>query len=184
MHNSQEHGRLRVFVTVGTDHHPFDRLVAWIEGWLVSRDIDNEDCLIQSGTSRSPTRGGSRPYLTFEEVKRAISSADAIVTHGGPGSIMLSASFGKVPIVVPRLSRFGEHVDDHQVVFARRLAEYGDVLLAEDVATLHRTLDSDPNEHATEVKTSVHVAETVGLFGRLVDGLLLSQKPRRGGEWK
>ena len=49
---------------------------------------------------------------------------------------------GAVPIVVPRQHRLGEHVDDHQVAFSRRLAaDGGGIHLAETEAELHRLLD-------------------------------------------
>jgi UDP-N-acetylglucosamine transferase subunit ALG13 len=41
---------------------------------------------------------------------------------------------------VPRLRRYGEAVDDHQVHFARRLAERGLVMLAEDPEGLPEAL--------------------------------------------
>ena len=37
-----------VFVTVGSDHHRFDRLVSWVDAWAAGRDVD---CVIQYGTS-------------------------------------------------------------------------------------------------------------------------------------
>jgi UDP-N-acetylglucosamine transferase subunit ALG13 len=49
---------------------------------------------------------------------------------------------GKRPVVVPRLARFGEAVDDHQLPFARRPAEAGAVTLVEDVAALPEALDA------------------------------------------
>ena len=40
-----------------------------------------------------------------------------------PGEALQAFAHGKVPIVVPRQSAFGEHVDDHQVRFARKIAD-------------------------------------------------------------
>jgi UDP-N-acetylglucosamine transferase subunit ALG13 len=41
--------------------------------------------------------------------------ADAIVCHAGSGTIRDALELGFRPIVVPRLARFGEHVNDHQL---------------------------------------------------------------------
>ena len=57
--------------------------------------------------------------------------ASAVVCHGGPGTIMLCVSLGKRPIVIPRAADRGEHVDDHQRAFSRRVAADGAILLAE-----------------------------------------------------
>ena len=57
--------------------------------------------------------------------------AAVVVCHGGPGTIMLAATMGKRPIVVPRRKAAGEHVDDHQHAFTRRIAADGAIILAE-----------------------------------------------------
>jgi hypothetical protein len=43
-----------VLISVGTDHHPFDRLVTWADGWLATRPEGSVRCVVQSGTSRAP----------------------------------------------------------------------------------------------------------------------------------
>ena len=44
---------------------------------------------------------------------------------------------GKTPIVVPRQHRFDEHVNDHQVEFARNVAQrMGTIIPVEDISTL------------------------------------------------
>jgi UDP-N-acetylglucosamine transferase subunit ALG13 len=57
-------------------------------------------------------------------------SADVVVTHGGPGTILEASSAGHRPVVVPRQRSYGEHVDDHQLRFAKRLAEDGMIVMA------------------------------------------------------
>ena len=58
------------------------------------------------------------------------------MTHAGAGSVLLALAAGKRPVVVPRLARLGEAVDDHQLVFARHLAGTGTVTIVEDLAEL------------------------------------------------
>jgi len=45
---------------------------------------------------------------------RLMDDAWLVITHGGTGSIIGALNRGKKVIAVPRLSCFGEHVDDHQ----------------------------------------------------------------------
>ncbi len=54
---------------------------------------------------------------------------------------------GTRPVVVPRLRRFREAVDDHQLHLARRLAEAGSVRLVENPVLLREALD-DTDEPA------------------------------------
>jgi UDP-N-acetylglucosamine transferase subunit ALG13 len=131
----------RIFVTVGTDHHPFDRLIRWIDEWLATGSRDSVDCLVQAGTSSSARRARSTSYVTYPEMDLALREASAVVCHGGPGTIMLALAAGKKPIVVPRRSALGEHVDDHQVVFARRVSQEGSILLAESQDRFRELLD-------------------------------------------
>ncbi|HSR27419.1 MAG TPA: glycosyltransferase [Actinomycetes bacterium] len=173
-----------LLVTVGTDHHPFDRLVSWAAAWLDGHPGQLR-CLMQTGTSAPPTTGAAdwRAYLEFDALQAAMAEAAAVVCHGGPGTILGARHMGAVPIVVPRQHRLGEHVDDHQVAFSRRLAAEGDEIhLAEGEADLHRLLDRVAAEPAIfragpgDRATAVAVRE----FGRLVDGLV-GERPGPAG---
>jgi UDP-N-acetylglucosamine transferase subunit ALG13 len=65
--------------------------------------------------------------------------------EAGVGSIAVSLANGKRPIVVPRLQRHREAVDDHQVALARRLHERGLVTMVEEPTALtHLRFDSEP----------------------------------------
>jgi UDP-N-acetylglucosamine transferase subunit ALG13 len=167
-------GKPLVFVTVGTDHHPFDRLVRWVDGWLEAGASDRVRCLVQFGTSRPPLLADGRDYLSYEEVRRAMAEAVAVVTHGGPGSVMSCRWSGKVPVVVPRRHDLGEHVDDHQVVFARRMALQGEMEVAEEEGLFRRALEralEDPDAfRITEAEAEAEAA--AGRFRDLVEGLL------------
>jgi len=131
-----------VFVTVGTDHHPFDRLVGWIDSWIASKPAGLVRCRMQTGTSLPPRHVPFRDYLSPAELEAAMKEAAAVVCHGGPATIMMCRGLDKKPIVVPRRADLGEHVDGHQLLFARRMAALGDLELAEEERGLHDLLDS------------------------------------------
>ena len=130
-----------VLVTVGTDAFPFDRLIEWVDSWLADRAAGGVRCIVQHGTARPAEHADSRTLLDFSDFAQLVSEADVIVTHGGPGTIVLCAEREKKPIVVARLPEHGEVVDRHQVPFARRLDAEGDIALAESEEALHSTLD-------------------------------------------
>ena len=52
----------------------------------------------------------------------AAENARIVITHGGPSSFMPALEMGKIPVVVPRQKRFGEHINDHQLDFVKRFA--------------------------------------------------------------
>jgi UDP-N-acetylglucosamine transferase subunit ALG13 len=159
-----------VFATVGTDHHPFGRMVRWVDSWVEANAHDGVTGLIQIGTSPAPRRSRSVAYLAYDEMEDSMRRASAIVTHGGPGSIMLASWLGKTPIVIPRQATLGEHVDNHQVVFTERLAEAGTIALADTEARLHELLSAALGGEASgaAVRDRGHVDEAVRRFERLV----------------
>jgi UDP-N-acetylglucosamine transferase subunit ALG13 len=163
-----------VFVTVGTDHHPFHRMIGWVDGWLASGAAGRARCLIQYGTSSKPKLGEGRDYLPYAEMEAAMREAAAVVCHGGPGSVMMARWLGKVPIVVPRRRALGEHVDDHQLIFARRMATEGEVELVEDETRLREILDGVVEGRETlELSASrAETAESLARFERLVEQLM------------
>lgn len=60
-----------------------------------------------------------------------------ILTSGGPASFIMPLQIGKTPIVVPRQHQFNEHVNDHQVEFARNVAQrMGTIIPVEDINML------------------------------------------------
>lgn len=120
-----------IFVTIGTAE-PFDRLLRALDALPRT-----EELVVQRGAS-SVTLGGARcvDFLPYEQVVAHIRVARAVIMHAGAGSIITCLAHGKSPIVVPRLARYGETCDDHQLAFARRLAESGVVTLVEELEQL------------------------------------------------
>lgn len=166
-------------VTVGTDHHRFDRLMDWLEHW----NADHPGAvrwMVQHGSTRAVAGAENVDLLPRDGLLDLLRGADLVLTQGGPGGIMDSRACGTVPIVVPRLARLDEVVDDHQVAFARQLARGGLVVVAESEAELHAALDravADPAALLVGESTS-DVSQTVARFGDLV-GDLLARKPAR-----
>lgn len=159
-----------IFVTVGTDHHRFDRLVDICEAWGADRGVE---MFVQTGTSRAVQTGSGAPYLPFPTMAEAMARATAVVCHGGPATIMLARQCGRTPIVVPRDPDRGEHVDGHQQKFARWMAEKGQIVLAAEEAELIERLDdalTDPERY--RVAETAETASAVTEFRRLVDELL------------
>jgi UDP-N-acetylglucosamine transferase subunit ALG13 len=176
---AESEGRAFVFVTVGTDHHPFDRLVRWVDAWLEAAPHGTVRCLVQRGTSIRPAQAESSGFLEYDALRAAMREAAAVVCHGGPGTIMLAADAGRVPIVVPRLRRLGEHVDDHQLLFARRLQSEGAIALAETEERFRTLLDRALAAPETRAAVpSSHTSEAVRRFEEVVGELLIREEGR------
>ncbi|MGN6693556.1 MAG: glycosyltransferase [Aquihabitans sp.] len=130
----------RVLVTVGTDHHRFDRLIGWVDAWAAAHP--DAEVLVQHGTADPPTHGTAVVMLGYDELVAEMARADVVIAQGGPATIMDARSVGQRPIVIPRLARFDEVVDDHQVAFTDWMATKDFVWLAADEDQLHALIDA------------------------------------------
>lgn len=113
-----------IFVTLGTHEQPFTRAVDCVADVVSGR----ERILIQHGTTPArPQLPGTEwiAYLEWDILNEAMHDAEAVITHAGVGSTVTAIKAGKKPIMLPRLARFGEHVDDHQLQLAERFAAGG-----------------------------------------------------------
>ncbi|MGH2429295.1 MAG: glycosyltransferase [Candidatus Limnocylindria bacterium] len=127
-----------------------------------------EDIIVQAAafglTPRYARMAGVVPH---QRLDGWVQSARAIVTHGGPGSVMLALAAGKVPLVVPRDPARGEHVDDHQMRFVRWLATRRPIVAVFDVSDLADLLRGD---HTIDAVESAAVAGVVLRLRELTGG--------------
>lgn len=131
-----------IFVTVGTHEQPFDRLVKAIDA-LVADGTIGEGVFVQTGyCTYEPIHCAWSRFVPTPEMHSRMEAADIIVTHGGPSSFVEAMAAGKVPVVVPRYERFGEHVNGHQASFVHLVAErQGGIVPVYDVADLADAID-------------------------------------------
>jgi UDP-N-acetylglucosamine transferase subunit ALG13 len=125
-----------ILVATGASQFPFDRLLR-----AVSSLDAGERVVVQHGCSAvQPDGAECVDFLPMPDLAALVREARVVVTHAGVGSILLCLTNGRSPVVVPRLKRFGETVDDHQLSSARRFAAAGLVTLVEDPADLPAAL--------------------------------------------
>lgn len=127
-----------LFVALGTHPRPFSRLLAWTASWAV--DHPRWRIEVQQGVTPAPGFAHAVPVLGGDDLRRLLRIAAVVVTDGEQATISSAREAGHVPVVVPRDSRLGEHVDDRQILVARRLGVAGLVWLAESEAGLARAI--------------------------------------------
>lgn len=111
-----------IFVTIGSAVKgiEFTRLIKKMDD--IAGKIDDE-VVMQIGTvPYEPQHAKYFRYTSYQENLSYFQKASLVIGHGGTGTILNALKF-KIPIVVvPRRHHYGEHVDDHQVELAQRLA--------------------------------------------------------------
>jgi len=166
---------MRLFVSVGTDHHPFDRLVGWADTWAAQHPGDQ--VVIQYGTSSVPRHGRAVELLDPDTMRAELSSADVVVISCGPGGVMDARAAGRMPVAVARRHDLGEHVDDHQLAFAQLLADQGLARTARTEAEF-RTLVESVADGTSELlidPESGRVPAGIARIGELIDQLVWSE---------
>ncbi|NOZ81737.1 MAG: beta(1,3)galactosyltransferase EpsH [Candidatus Micrarchaeota archaeon] len=119
-----------ILVVVGTDTHPFDRLLKWVDD-LVEEGKISEDVIAQIGHSNYiPKNYTFKRFFSYSQIVLMMKKSKFVISHAGAGTIIDALSAGKLLIVVPREKKYGEHTDDHQLQLAKALAKEGKVIAA------------------------------------------------------
>lgn len=127
-----------ILTALGTDEHPFARALDIIDHLRPAHEL-----VVQHG--HTPPRDWAEAtwfdFVPFEELMSLMREADAIVCHGGVGTIMTALLLGRRPVVIPRLAAHAEHVDDHQLQIVGKLGSRGFVVPLLDGADIEAAID-------------------------------------------
>ena len=157
-----------IFVTVGTHEQQFNRLVEEVDKLKEDGTI-TEDVFIQTGFSTyEPKYCQWSKLISYKEMNNRIKEARIIITHGGPASFIAPLQIGKIPIVVPRQEKFGEHVNDHQLEFVEQIEKRKNSLipiynikeLKEKILNYDNIVNKIKEQYSSNTKKFVEKLET------------------------
>ncbi|MFC1793991.1 glycosyltransferase [Planctomycetota bacterium] len=133
-----------IFLTVGTQF-PFDRLVKAVDEAAGTNGFD-EKIFAQTGdSSYCPENFEAAPSMEKAMFDQYFDEADSIISHAGMGTITMALDQTKPLLVMPRLKKYGEVVNDHQLAIAKKFEQLGYLLVAdgaEDVPIKMKQLKS------------------------------------------
>lgn len=166
-----------IVVSVGTDHHRFDRLVRWTEHYATQHPEFR--FIVQRGTSNTPRAIESHELVPHDELRDLFDEATVVICHGGPSTVMDARSVGRKPIVVPRDPELAEHIDGHQMRFAKHLHEQRMAVVVWSEAEFFSALDDAMEQPGAMIVPIKEKAVPIGVanFGRVLDGLLGIETP-------
>lgn len=134
-----------ILVTVGTHSAPFDRLLTAVDRLHLDGAFGDEDVVIQTGASTYRCQAVQQfAYCPRAELDGLIGQARLIISHGGIGTLLPAARRGKHVIAIPRLRRYGEHHNDHQLDVCTELARQHAVFTSPNADDLGELLGRDP----------------------------------------
>jgi UDP-N-acetylglucosamine transferase subunit ALG13 len=119
---------LLIFVVLGTHELPFTRLLREVEKQIINGNIVDEVVVQQGHTPYQSPYMNMITFTSYEEMEKLYRKANIIITHGGTGSITTGVKMGKKMIAAPRLVKYGEHNDDHQLEIVQQFEKTGHIL--------------------------------------------------------
>lgn len=130
-----------IFVTVGTQKFQMNRLMKQIE--MLAAMMPEEEFIIQYGhCTYVPKNCKTFMFMDRPQFEECIDRCRLLITHGGVGTIMAGLRKRKPVIVVPRLHKYGEHVDDHQIEAAHALKHNKCLLICMNIEYLKFMIDN------------------------------------------
>ena len=127
-----------IFVILGTHELEFKRLLKYL------KDMDiKEEVIIQSGnTNFTSNKYKVIPFLDQNDFNKYIKESTLVITHGGVGSILTALRHKKKVITMPRLSKYNEHNDDHQLEICNKLSKEGYTMNCTDYDSLKEFIEN------------------------------------------
>ena len=129
-----------ILVALGTQDLSFNRLLIKIDE-LIELKIIEQPVFAQIGCSTyEPQHFEFCRMMPYDAFQEKLAQCDLFITHGGTGSLVGALKLGKRVIAVPRLAKYGEHVDDHQKQIISVFEDAGMIISIEEMKDMERAL--------------------------------------------
>ena len=152
-----------IFVTIGTHNQQFNRLLIEVDRLVEMGKIKN--VIAQIGHSDYvPKHYKWFKFLDFDKMLELQKESDLIISHGGVGSITTALFLNKKIIVVPRLKKYNEHVDEHQFFTTKKLEEQGRIIAVYEVKDLGKALGRAKNFKPRKSSSKSRILEIVSNY--------------------
>jgi beta-1,4-N-acetylglucosaminyltransferase len=126
-----------ILVTIGV-MYGFERLIAKMDEIALTL---NEPIVMQIGeTKYEPKHSKYFRYTSRDKMEELYSQVRVIVGHAGVGTVLKALEYKKPLILVPRLKKYNEHINDHQLEIAKELEKEGIGKIVYDVEELESAL--------------------------------------------
>ncbi len=132
-----------IFVVTGTQA-PFDRLIKTVDDWAKESNVADIYAQI-ADAGYTPKNLQWSKFLSSKDFNKKFSRADLIISHAGMGTIISALVLNKPILVMPRIARFKEHRNDHQVDTAKSFEKLNMVHVAYDETQLLQKLNNHHN---------------------------------------
>lgn len=149
-----------IFVTLGSQKFQFNRLLKALDELKIDEEI-----YAQIGYSDyKPKNFKYKEFLDREEFSKFIDMSDIVITHGGTGAIVGALKKEKKVIAIPRLAKYGEHVDDHQLQIIEQFDELNLICSCKDCDLKAALLEVKKTERKKYVSNTQTIIDSLEYF--------------------
>ena len=146
-----------IFVTVGSQKFQFNRLLKKVDD-LIEDGTIKEEVFAQTGASDyKPKNYKYVDFTTREEFAENLDKCNLLITHAGTGVIVTALKKGKKVIAVPRLAKYGEHVDDHQVQLVKQFDELNLIESANSIEEIKGSIKKAKTGHYKKYQSNTQM---------------------------
>ena len=156
-----------IFVTLGTQDKPFKRLLIELQR-CIDKGIIKDTVIVQAGITKFKSDDMIiHDFLDMDVFDEYMDKADLIICHGGVGSILGGVNRKKKVIAVPRLKRYKEHVNDHQLQIVENFIKKDYIIGVRDLSELENALKKSKTFEPKPYKSNRD--EMIKLIEKLID---------------
>ena len=148
-----------ILITLGTQDKEFTRLLDQVQKEIDKGNIKDK-VIVQAGHTKYESKDMEIfDLIDREKFSELISSCDLLITHGGVGSIITGLQNDKKVIVAPRLSKYNEHMNDHQIQITENFSRKKYILPLYENDDLGKVLKEaikfKPNKYISNTKNMI-----------------------------
>ncbi len=156
----------RIFITLGSQKFQFNRLLRAVDELCEKEIIKAQNVFAQIGYSDYiPKNYKYDNFLDRDKFGMEMEKADIVVTHGGTGAIIGAVKLGKKVIAVPRLAKYGEHVDDHQLQLIKQFDDLNLIYSCKATEDLEVAIKTVRNtKYASYVSNTKNIIDSIEEF--------------------
>ena len=135
-----------ILVTVGSQKFQFNRLLSKIDE-LIEKKVITDKVFAQIGVSDyKPKNYEFVDFMTQDEFSKKMDESDMVITHAGTGVIVNAVKKEKKVVALPRLAKFNEHVDDHQIQLIKEFEELNFIEPVYEIEDLEKAIKESKNK--------------------------------------
>lgn len=153
-----------ILVTLGTNDESFARLLKAIDKEIENGTITDR-VVVQAGCTKYKSKNMEiLDLVPRDEFDKLIKECDLLITHGGVGSILTGINYGKKVIAVPRLAKYKEHGNDHQLQIVENFSKRKYILAVKDMNQLGKIIQKSkrfkPQKFVSNTHNIIHMIES------------------------